>query len=371
MGAMIWVVFGVLTLVAMLAVLLPLARRRPAFSGPDGKAIYETEIAGIDRDVARGLASEADAAAAKTEAARRFLATTAVEQKPVRSSTFARRAAAVVALLFIPGLTFGLYRAIGAADYPDQPLEARLNAPASGSDINVALAKIEKRLAEQPDDARGWEVVAPVYLKMDRPRDAARAWQKVIQLEGVTAERAASFGEALVYADEGRISPQARKAFEAALEQDASEPRAQFFLGMADEQAGDNAGAIQRWTRLLDGAPADAPFAPAVRERIAALSARPAAAAGPDSALGQSVAAMSAEDQQKFMRERVEGLAARLRQGGGGAREWEMLVTSYAKLGDADKAREALANARQALAGDATAAGELDGLAGQLGLSAP
>ena len=366
---MIWVVFAVLTFFAVLAVLWPLARARRDFDGPNRKAIYETEVAGIDRDVARGLTSEADAASAKVVAARLLLAAKANETSPVKASTFARRAAAVVALVFIPGLAFGLYRVIGAADYPDQPLEARLSAPLNSTDINVALAKIEKHLAENPDDARGWEVVAPVYLKLERPRDAARAWQKAIQLEGVTADRASSFGEALVYAEEGRVTPQARQAFEAALKDDATDPRAQFFLGMADEQDGDKAAAIQRWTKMLDTAPPDAPFAAAVRERIAAVSGQPpAAASGPNSELGASVAAMPAEDQQKFMRERVAELAARLRQNGGDPQGWQMLVTSYARLGDADKAREALADARKALASDTTALGQLNALAGQLGL---
>lgn len=367
---MIWVVFAVLTAIAALAVLWPLARARGVADrlGQE-KALYAAEMAGIERDLARGLTSGTDAATARTEAARRLLAAKPAGENPPANSTFARRVAAVVALVFIPGLAFGLYHFLGAADYPDQPLEARLNAPLNSPDINVALARIEKHLADVPDDARGWEVVAPVYLKLDRPRDAAHAWQRAIEIEGVTAERASSFGEALVYAEDGRITPQARAAFEAALKEDASEPRAQFFLGMADEQAGDAPAAIARYQRLLDSAPADAPFAQAVRERILSLGGKPSqAASGPDSAAGAAVAAMSPEEQQKFMRERTEALAQKLAQNGADANGWQMLVRSWAMLGEADKARSALTDARKALSGDAASLGALDQLAGQLGL---
>ncbi len=367
---MIWSVFLVMTALAVLSVLWPLLRGRRGTDPAAGRRdVYDAELASIERDVARGLTSEAEANASRAEAARRLLAASKAAAPTPSGSTMARRIAALAALIFIPAVSFGLYTIIGAAGYPDQPLQARLNGPVDGGDINVALARIEKHLEEAPDDARGWEIIAPVYLKLGRASDSARAWQKVISIAGVNAERASSFGEALVYAEDGQVSPQARAAFEAALNSDASEPRAQFFLGMADEQAGDNQGAIARWTRLLESSPADAPFAPAVRERIAEIGGRPTGpASGPLSAAGAAVAAMPADDQQKFMRERIAALADRLAHNGADPQGWQQLVRSYAVLGEKDKARSALDDARKALSGDAASLSQLDALSGQFGL---
>jgi len=207
-------------------------------------------------------------------------------------------------------------------------------------------------------------------MRLERPKDAARAWQRVIQLEGVTAERASAFGEALVFAAEGEVTPQAKAAFEAAAKDDPSEPRAQFYLGLAAQQAGDNPRAVEIWTGLLDRSPPDAPFAPTLRERIAELGGQGTAIAGsgPNSPAGASVAAMSPEDQQKFMRERIAGLAARLAQKGDDLPGWQQLVRSYVVLGEDDKARAALADARKALGADGAASAQLDALARQFGL---
>ena len=367
---MIWVVFAVLTGTAVLSVLWPLARARGrvAAGAAVDRALYDATIAGIDRDLERGLATEEDARAARTEAARRLLAAAPETVEGNSGSRWARRVAAVIALVFIPAETLGLYAYTGASDYPDQPLEARLKAPVSSNDINVALARIEKHLADEPGDARGWEIVAPVYLRLGRPRDAARAWQQVIKLNGVTADRASSFGEALVYAEEGKVTPQARAAFESALKVDEKEPRARFFLGVAAEQDGDSARAVDIWTRLLNDSPADAPFAPAVRERIQSLGAAPPVVRGPDSPAGAAIAALAPEDQQKFIRGMVAQLAERLAHDGADPEGWLRLVRAYSVLGEGDKARAALVDARKALDGNATAMGQLDLLSRELGL---
>ncbi len=365
---MIWVVFALMTGAAVLAALWPLARLD---AGADRagveRALYQAELCGIDRDLDRGLATPDDARAAKTEAARRLIA--AREDPPPRASTARRRAAAAIALVFIPGLAFGLYRAIGAADYPDQPLEARLKAPPGAADINVAVAQIEKHLADHPDDARGWEILAPVYMRLGRARDSAEAWRRTMQLQGVTAERAGAYGEALVHAEDGRVTPAARGAFEIAVQNDPQDARARFFLGLAAEQAGDKPQAIDLWTKLLADASPDAPFAPTVRAHLAALGAGAGApASGPASAQGAAIAAMPAEQREATIRGMVDGLASRLAQGGGGLDEWLRLVRAYAVLKQPDKARAALADARKALGADPAASGRLDAASQELGL---
>jgi len=371
---MIWVVFAVLTGLAVLSILWPLGRARggaPRVAVDRG--IYEAEIAGIDRDVDRGLASPEDAAAAKAEAARRLIAVRAADktQAPTSGAAFNRRAAAVIALAFIPGFAFGLYWLVGAAGAPDMPLAARLAAPPAQTDVYAALARIEQHLSDEPDDARGWAIVAPVYMQLGRPGDAARAWQKVIQLRGVTAESASSFGEALVYAADGQVTPQARAAFEAALQDDEKDPRAQFFLGLAAEQAGEPARAIALWTRLLQGSPSDAPYAQAVRDRIAALKAATPStpeAGGPDSPAGAAIVSMAPEDREKIIRGMVDGLAEKLSRNGADIDGWLRLVRAYTVLKDNDKALAALADARKALGADAAAMGRLDALSRELGL---
>ena len=81
--------------------------------------------------------------------------------------------------------------------------------------------------------------------------------------------------------------------------------------------------------------------------------------------------ASPAAGQQDMIRGMVGRLAQRLEEKGGGADEWTRLVRSYSVLNEPDKARDALASARKALAGDAGAIASLDALAKEFNLTNP
>ena len=165
---MIWIVFATMTGAAVLAFLWPLAAKRNVASRLDIETnLYHAELADIDRDVKRGLMTEADAQAAKAEAARRLLAATAVE--PAQAGPRGVKYASLAVILIVPILTVGLYLRLGAPDYADLPLQARLQAQPSNMDMAAALARIEGHLAQEPDDARGWEIMAQVYVRLERP----------------------------------------------------------------------------------------------------------------------------------------------------------------------------------------------------------
>ena len=70
-----WITAALLTLLACLAVLLPLARRRDgAADGADSDlAVYQDQLAELDRDLARGAIDAAEAGEARAEIGRRIL----------------------------------------------------------------------------------------------------------------------------------------------------------------------------------------------------------------------------------------------------------------------------------------------------------
>ena len=152
---------------------------------------------------------------------------------------------------------------------------ARLNATPARMDLAAAIAKIEAHLVQHPDDGRGYEVLAPVYLRMGRAGDAVHAAQEALRLLGPNAERQELYGEALVSAANGVVTAEAKLSFEAAAAQDPSAPKPRFFLGLAAAQAGDSARAREIWGKLVAEAPQDAPWAQALRERMAALGGGP------------------------------------------------------------------------------------------------
>ncbi|HVB89969.1 MAG TPA: c-type cytochrome biogenesis protein CcmI [Beijerinckiaceae bacterium] len=360
---MIWVVFALMTGAVVFCVLWPLARAPRGVSRRRGDVdFYKAQLAGIDRDFERGLASAQEAESARARAAHRLLEADRQTPPPPPASPFARRLAALVALTLIPTVSLLLYLHIGSPGFPDEPLSARLSAAPRKMDVSVMLARIEKHLAQHPDDGRGWELIAPVYLQLGRPRAAARAYTHAISTLGDSATRENALGTALVYANGGQIDDRARQAFETALRLDPHALGPQYYLGLAAAQVGDKGRAVALWSKLLTVSPPGAPWIAMVRARIAQLGGKP-----PKTQAGE-IAAMAPGPQAAMIHAMVDRLATRLAQKGGGVQDWLRLVRAYVVLHQTDKARKALADARKNLNSDRAAIAQLDALARQLGL---
>ncbi len=369
---MIWFILAILTAAAALSVLVPLARARStgglARSEAD-VAFYESEAASISRDLSRGIIDEKEAESARAEAGRRLLATSATSQKAGRG-TSARRAAAVLSIAIIASAGVGLYAFIGFPAYPDQPLVARQSASPEQMDVMAAIAKIEAHLARNPDDARGYEVVAPVYMRIGRFREAAKAWGEAIRLAGATPERLTLMGESLTFANDGKVTPEAVTVFGRALSLDPVFPQARFYLGLASEQAGEKEKAVSIWSALLAEAGPRAPWAPVVRERLEGLGVKPppSASGAPQGEAAAMIAAMPEGERQIAIRGMVDSLATRLAANGDDPEGWLRLVRAYAVLKESAKAKSALDDARRALAGNPAAVKGLEELARELGI---
>ncbi len=371
----LWLVFAGLTAVAVLAVLVPLSRPAAVADSaaePD-LSIYRDQLAEIDRDLARGIIEAPEAEAARAEVARRVIAADSRHKaapRPAAASTSRLRAATWSVVVAVPSVALALYLSFGNPHLPGQPLQARMEAPADQQDVDVMIARVERHLADDPEDGRGWEVLAPVYMRIGRYGDAARAWRNVIRLNGATPERQANYGEAVVLASDGLITDEARDAFEAALAESPDAPQPRFYMAMAAEQDGDWQGAVERWQSLLADAPADAPWRGVAEQRLADArdSIGEAAPAGPSAADVAAAAEMSEDDRDAFIASMVAGLAARLAEDGDDLDGWLQLARAHVVLGETDKAHEAITGALRHFEDDAAARQRIDAAARELGL---
>lgn len=356
---MLWIILAAMTGLSAFILLWPLARaRNAAASAPDDAAFYRSALADIDRDLARGLIGPSEAAAAKIEAGRRLLRSEDRGSASKRASPHDRRVlASLIALIAVPAIALSVYVATGSPQLPDQPLAARRASDPSSVSIADAVARIEAHLAQNPSDGAGYDVVAPVYFRLGRVADAVRAFSNALRLNGETPERLANLGEALVAQADGIVTAEARERL-ARADALGFNAKARFYLALAKEQDGDKAGAIAALDALMTASPADAPWLPAVREKVAALRGAPAG--------GETIAALPEAERNAAIRGMVDGLAQRLATNGGSIDEWSRLVRSHMSLGDRDKAARALASARKALAPDAAA--PLDALSREFGL---
>jgi cytochrome c-type biogenesis protein CcmH len=352
---MFWLLLALMMGASIGAVIWPLAHtRRVVRSGSDVE-VYRDQLDELERDLKAGSIGPSEAEAARVEIARRLLAAAdvakadAAREVPVTSSRYGRTAVAL-ALLLLPLGAVSLYLRLGSPELASQYSIAG-SSPDQQTAIESMVAKVEAHLQKNPKDGRGWEVLAPVYLKLGRYSDSVRAWRSTLSLLGETAERQANLGEALVAEANGIVTDEANNAFVRAVTLDKTIVSARYYLGLAAEQDGKREQAAEIWRELIAEAPPDAHWVSDVRTALARVEGASAAAQSRPAPSGAPAQPQRNDDAIQSM---VDRLAERLKKTGSDTDGWVMLVRSYATLGQKDKMAAAITDARTALGGDKT-----------------
>ncbi len=371
---MLWLALTVMTLAAIAIVAYPMLRR----ARPDAAReiysleVYRDQLTELTADVERGVLTAEEERAARLEIERRMLALddgAAVSPGTPSIAPGASLSVLAVVVVVIVAVPFGLYDWLGSPDIPDQPFAQRLKAapPQGPGSIETAVATLAKRLESEPGNQRGWMLLGQSYTALRRYEEAADAFQKAAELAPDDAEALMALGESLVMTAEGTVIPAARKAFEAALALEPQHLGARFYLAEGFSQAGRDKDAFDIWLKLVGDSPADAPWMPALRERLertaekldvdlAEVMPEPlpptgpgedqaSEEPGPDAADLAAAQDMSAEDRSAMIRGMVDQLAERLRSEPDDFEGWMRLARSYGVLGEKSKAREALTEA--------------------------
>jgi cytochrome c-type biogenesis protein CcmH len=278
----------------------------------------------------------------------------------------------------VPLAILALYLTFGSPALPSRPHAERARAPEKAT-VAELVAQVEERLRAHPEDKQGWDVIAPVYLGLERYSDAADAFARAIRLLGETPKRLIGFGEtpkrltvaeASILASNGIVTEAARHACERVVALEPASGPAHFWLALAKEQDGNLEAAAADYRALLADSPADAAWRSVVEARIAAIDRRLGREPKVDGggSASATAAAMSGEERQAFVEQMVAGLAERLKKDGKDLQGWLRLARSYSALGRKSEASAALAEARTNFADDAKSLGEIEALAKSLGL---
>lgn len=357
--ALVAALLTALALAALAAPLLRRPRRGPARAEYD-LAVYRDQRAELERDQARGLIDEREAAAARTEIERRMLRAgrrrgAEGEAGAGGRATRGRRRAALLALgLCVPALSAGLYATLGAPGLPSRPF-AESAGPAAAPDVAGAVDRLRARLAAAPADLDGWLLLGRSYVLLQRYGEAVETLRRAAALAEDDPEIAAMLGEAMVWAADGAVTAEAVRVFEGVRAARPAHPSARFHLALAHAQAGRIRRAYDMWRALAAETPADAPWradlAAMIRQAAAALGEAPdsipvapradAAPPGPAAEERAAAAEMAPEERAAMIRAMVEGLAARLVDAPDDRAGWRRLARSWRVLGEAAKAARA------------------------------
>jgi cytochrome c-type biogenesis protein CcmH len=362
---MFWIFAALLCLVTVLALQTMKAPAADAMASRSEGAltIYKDQLAELERDVASGSLTAAEAEAQRVEVGRRLL-TMAHDKSEAHQVA---RHFPKYAVLIIPILAAALYHQLGRADLADVPRAARLAAAETSNDWEALIARVEQQLEKNPDDLQGWQLLVPNYLSMGRYGDAARAMGRIADISGPTAEIYANMVEALVAENKGLMTAQTVAIVEAALKLDGNHPKALFFSGLGLAQEGKTAEAKATYGKLLALATPGAPWRATVEAELAKL--QPSATAPQISEEQmQGAAGMAPDERMAMIRGMVDGLDEKLKTNPTDIEGWLRLIRARTVLNDTNKAIAALAAARNTFATKPDQLKALDDLAKELNL---
>lgn len=264
-----------------------------------------------------------------------------------RRSDRGRYVLATAAALFVLGTGGALYLQFGHPVLAARALEGD-----SARDLNALIGRLAVVVRSRPADPRGWAILGRAYLTANDAGDAAKAFARAIaaqrQAGAVQSFLYSAYGEALTQDASGAVTPEAEAAFGQALALDPRDRAARYYVGLAAAARGDAGKALLLWRSLLNDVPANSAVHQDLVDRIAVLTAR-----------GGGTPNISAM---------VAGLAARLRSNPNDGAGWQRLIRAYAVLGDKEKARAALVEARKAMGAQPDQIAALDAERKQLGL---
>src|ERR1700719_4277246 len=260
----LWPIFVLMTLAAIFAVGWPLARRQKADRSGSDIAVY--------RDQAASLIGGVEAEAARVEVSRRLIAAAEAANAasavpgPAGRYRFVTLAAAIVLLPFGAAVT---YLSLGSPNLVLVSMNAEAGGQQLPEGIEQTVAEVEKYLESNPKNGRGWELLAPVYLRLGRFDDAVTARRNALEIFGPDAARLGDLGEAIIMASGGVVTPEAKDLFTLANVADPEDVMAQYYLGLNAKQEGRRDEAVKRWTALILSAREGAEWLPMVKAALA------------------------------------------------------------------------------------------------------
>lgn len=390
--------FWILAAVAAIFVLIALgyalfspARSTSAASAAYDIRVYRDQLGELDRDVARGVISEDDAARARVEISRRLLDADRASAQ-AKDGTPAPKSANVLMLSLMGALLLGggyvVYDRYGAPGYWDMPLKGRKAAarevrenrpsqadaeadvpawtgPAPNTDPEYAQLVDRLRLAveKRPNDPQGLSLLSSHEAALGNYKGAYTALTRLIEIEGqsASASQYAQLGEFMILAARGYVSPEAERALARALQLNPEEDLARYYTGLMLAQTGRPDLAFELWQGLLETSPVEAPWVPVIRSQIEELAwlagvqyelppAPGVGLPGPSAQDMQNAQEMSDEERAEMIQGMVDRLSERLASEGGTPAEWARLISVLGVQGNKTQAAAIWAEAQSVFA---------------------
>ena len=286
-----WIIAAALAFVAPLFVALPLLKSHagPGFAGSGAEpklSVYRDQLAELDEDRRAGRLSTD-----QYEQARGDLESRLVEEVPdadtpsVAPAQRTYRATAFAASIAVPLLAVPLYLALGNPT----ALRAQQSDSAHGlgqQQMDAMIARLAARLEKNPQDAKGWVMLARAQAVLGRFEEASTAYAKSVEIFPDDAQLLADYADALAMAGGRRLQGEPEQLVKRALRADPNNAKALALAGTIAFDNKDYALAVKHWERLRSSIPSGSEFAKSIQGSIDEAKGLAVAGGGTRQAIG-------------------------------------------------------------------------------------
>lgn len=236
--------------------------------------VYRDQLSELDADLANGIVSSEQYQQDRDEIERRLLddvsAPNEATKKKAKAAVADRRPAYAIAF-GIPAVAVVLYLLVGNSAALSGAATTPVQAPsAAGSQndggmpqqaIEANVAKLAKRLEQNPADADGWAMLARSYMTLEKYSEASDAFAKAAALKTNDADLLADYAFALAMVNGRQLKGQPLELVKKALQLDPQNAKALELAGSGEFEAKNYEQAIAYWQKLLAMTPADSELA--------------------------------------------------------------------------------------------------------------
>jgi cytochrome c-type biogenesis protein CcmH len=248
--------------------------------------VYRDQLSELDADVTNGIVSREQYQQDRDGIERRMLEDVSggyvISKETKKKATVATGRGLVYAIaLGIPLIAVALYVQLGnrdalsgvsaAARPPNQAPFAGGTQPSgqmTEQAIAANVAKLAKRLEQNPGDVQGWIMLGRSYATQEKYGEASNAFGKASALKPDDADLLSDYAFAMAMANGQRLAGQPLELVNKALKLDPENPKALELAGSGAFEAKNYGQAITYWQKLLQKTPADSEVTRALTQRI-------------------------------------------------------------------------------------------------------
>ncbi len=210
-------------------------------------AILREQLAKLDQDLADGTLAAEDYGQARAELQRRVLQDTSeVDAAP---TLHAPRRTMLALGITVPAVALGLYMLIGSPASMD---------PAAGNAGHVGQQDLEKmvtalaqKLEKEPDNLKGWAMLARSYKVLNRNMEAELAFERAGAIIDDDAQMLANYADVAASNAGGNFKGKPAQLIEKALKADPQNAMALWLSGTEAMSRNDYDRALATWGKLL------------------------------------------------------------------------------------------------------------------------